>query len=442
MPRLFCKYLVRRSRADRFIECALGPTVDLSIGQVEWPAEANAGCPNPDAAPTFAVRRLACPPARLPELLRAEATASSVVLLSGMETQLEDGPLIEALGALASKVRYLALAAAAGPEEARTQKAFGALCGRLGIHPDFVGSVEGNGVPQAFALGGREAARPTAAPSAKAMALVCTYNEEDVIEQAVENLFGQGLDVFVVDDNSTDRTVEKLEALARSSGGRLIVDKETRRGIRHLDKEALFARLFAHAREAAAHGYGWMMYVDPDEIRCAPWQDVTLAEAFAHVERMGYNAVDFTVLDFRYAKDQRMTDAPYEIQMPHFEFGRRPGHFVQIKAWRHTPTLQADLFQARGHQVLFEGRRVFPLKFILKHYPLRGPERARKKIYEDRFPRYAPKELANGAHVQYNHFRDQEPEGWDVDALPRWDAPTRARHLVERLSGLGLAQPP
>jgi len=431
LPQQFAWHLVCRSRSTRLIEWP-PPRSALSIWHCKWPGEVNTGCPAPDARPTLAHWHLACKTNHWPSLLRAEPIESSVVLISGLGASAAD------LQTMARTARYLLLCVdAPASDGGQLKHEFEQLACRLGIQPSFSGGFRANGHILYCALGGREATVPALPKPAKALALMTTYNEEDIVEQAVADLFRQGLDVFVVDDNSSDGTVELLEAIARSSG-RLFLDRDSRSHASRLDKKALFDRLLMYAHQAVGNGYSWMMYVDPDELRRSPWPDVSLAEAFAHVESYGYNAVDFTVIDFRYAQGQRMTSAPYEEQMRHFEFGLRPGHFQQIKAWRHSPQIRTDLFAGRGHEAVFEGRRVFPLKFLLKHYPLRGREHARRKIYRDRFPRYDPAEVAKGAHVQYNAFRDRDPVGWDLDGLPRWDENFYSRFLLERLSGIGL----
>ncbi len=431
LPQQFAWHLVCRSRAARLIEWHPNPPA-LSIWNCDWPAEANAGCPAPDARPALAHRRLACNPNQWTSVLRAEPLDSAVVRVSGLGSPIGD------LQILARTAPYLLLhAESAECDGERLKQEFDTLCLRLGIEPSFSSHSIMDGQTACCALGGREAAVPAPPKPAKALALMTTYNEEDVIEQAVADLFRQGLDVFVLDDGSTDRTLEKLEAIARGTP-RMILDKDSRKEARIYDRFTLLNILLDRANRAAANGYEWIMHLDADELRRSPWPGITLAEAFAHVESFGYNAVDFTVIDFRYAKGQHMTSAPYAEQMRHFEFGLRPGHFLQIKAWRHSSRIRTDLFASRGHEVVFEGRRVFPLKFLLKHYPLRGPEHARKKIYQDRFPRYNPAEVANGVHVQYNVFRDRDPDGWEVDRLPLWDDKFHSRFLLERLSGIGL----
>ena len=423
----FAWHLVRRSRSQRFVDFSPLDSAELSVWHCAWPGDADSPCILPDAPPSLSLSRQACKPSRLESALRRVPIAQSVVRISGLDRFPISAPSIDFLRRLSLTARYLLL------ETNAPSPAFDALCRDLAIPPAFVGN--------ALALSGREASPPPAdATPAKALALMTTYNEADVVEQCVEHLFAQGLDVFVVDDNSTDGTLDKLESIARSTP-RLFLDKDTRKNARFYDRGILFSTLLAHANRAAANGCEWMMNVDADEIRSSPWPGVPLAAAFARVAALGYNAVDFTVADFRYIKGQRMTSAPFESQMPLFEFGRRHGHFIQIKAWRHAPGLDVALEPSGGHDAHFAGRRVFPLKFLLKHYPLRGLEHARQKIFRDRFPRYHPDSLANGAHVQYNVYRDREPEGWDPADLLRWDDRFHSRYLLERLSGIGLDRP-
>ena len=128
----------------------------------------------------------------------------------------------------------------------------------------------------------------------------------------------------------------------------------------------------------------WVMHHDADEIRYAPWRGVTLAEAFAHVDAVGYNAIDFTL---NFSLPERIPDPPqpFEGSMTWFEFGRRQEHFVQIKVWKNTGGLVV-LGPSGRHDAVFEGRPIFPLKFLMEHHPLRARAQATRKIFDERLP--------------------------------------------------------
>jgi hypothetical protein len=101
------------------------------------------------------------------------------------------------------------------------------------------------------------------------------------------------------------------------------------------------------------------------------------------------------------------------------------------------------LVESAGHEAGFAGRRIFPYKFVLKHYPLRGPAHARRKIFVDRRPRYSPEERAEGWHVHYDHWTAEDRFVWDRRDLIEFDEErTRRDFLVELISGIGIVRAP
>jgi hypothetical protein len=62
------------------------------------------------------------------------------------------------------------------------------------------------------------------------------------------------------------------------------------------------------------------------------------------------------------------------------------------------------LVSSGGHIVEFEGKKIFPVKFVMKHYPIRGKEHGTKKIFADRLPRYDKNERDMHWHTQYDRY--------------------------------------
>src|SRR5215210_5202500 len=119
------------------------------------------------------------------------------------------------------------------------------------------------------------------------VAILATYNEERFIAGCLEHLFDQGVEVYLVDNCSTDRTVEIAERYL----GHGLVDIETfprAEGVYKWQSILERKEQLAHTLEA-----NWFMHVDADEIRLPPRSTRTLAQAFAEVEAHGYNAVNF-----------------------------------------------------------------------------------------------------------------------------------------------------
>ena len=92
-------------------------------------------------------------------------------------------------------------------------------------------------------------------------AVLCVYNEEDIIESTIKHLFAQGCsNVFIIDNMSSDGTVE----ISSKAGGQLISQFESRyfdelQKIRHLNTAV------RSYNESGSEENIWWLYVDADE---------------------------------------------------------------------------------------------------------------------------------------------------------------------------------
>jgi SAM-dependent methyltransferase len=127
---------------------------------------------------------------------------------------------------------------------------------------------------------------------------------------------------------------------------------------------------------------------------------VGLRESLWHVDRLGYNAVDFKVLNFRPTAEQ---PARFDVRtaMRSYELAD-DWDAVQVKAWRKQPTV--DLTSSGGHEARFDGRRIFPIRFLSRHYPIRSQSHGTRKVFTERRPRFSIGERGRGWHVQYDHM--------------------------------------
>ncbi len=265
------------------------------------------------------------------------------------------------------------------------------------------------------------------------LAIINAYNEEDIVGETVRHLLDDGIDVHVVDNWSTDGTLRVLDSMG--AGGRLTVSRYPD----HPSGEYEWHRLLEHTAAIAAQSpHAWVIHHDADELRASPWRGVGLADGIAFVDSLGYTAIDFTVVDFRPVGDDPVGDT-WEQRVRHFEFGRRAGHFRQVKAWRQTPGVVVDLASSGGHDVTFGGRTVYPLKFLCRHYPLRSRAQAARKVFLDRAPRIARERQERGWHAHYDRFRSADDFRWDRHTLHAWsDVLFHSEFIVERLTGLGI----
>lgn len=266
-------------------------------------------------------------------------------------------------------------------------------------------------------------------------AVLPAFNEADIVEHSIRRLVDQGIRVNLVDNWSTDGTAERADALGL--GEMLTVERFPPTGpSATYDWRDILRNT---ERIAAELGRGWIIHQDVDEIRMSPWLSVGLRDALHHVQRCGYDAVDHTVIDFPAVEAASPPDDDFEARMRHFEFGRRPGHFLQIKAWN-AAAGAVDLAGSGGHDARFAGRRVFPYKFLAKHYPVRSQAHGERKVFADRTPRWNADERELGWHHHYDAVADGHRFVRDPDDLLRFDDTFAAEYLIERLTGVGIVR--
>ena len=172
--------------------------------------------------------------------------------------------------------------------------------------------------------GGRRRSR-----GVRVVAILATYNEERFVRGCIKNLVAQGVDVYLIDNSSTDRTVE----IAREYLGRGLIDIEAfPRGDGVYRWRDILRRKEELARTLEAD---WFMHVDADEIHLPPRKDRTLAEAFARVQKAGYDAVDFQEFVFVPTREDPDHDHPdYEKTMRwYYPFTPSPGLRL-VRAWK------------------------------------------------------------------------------------------------------------
>jgi hypothetical protein len=266
------------------------------------------------------------------------------------------------------------------------------------------------------------------------IAIISAYNEGDVIGQTVGDLIDHGIGVYLLDHGSTDDTVAevtpylgkgllRIEALPAAAPGEAGRTDEFAWASVLRRKEALTRELDA----------SWFIHHDADEFRESPWAHLGLREAIEKVDALDYNAIDFELLnfwpthdDFRPGQDVRRAFTFYDPPQPWDK--------VQVKCWKNVAG-PVDLVSSGGHDVSFDGRRVFPLRFILRHYPVRGQGHGERKVFRERRPRFAA-ERARGWHCQYDSIQEGGRFIRDPATLTAYDAEAVRLQLVLRHRGV------
>jgi Glycosyl transferase family 2 len=250
---------------------------------------------------------------------------------------------------------------------------------------------------------GEETRAQTVEESLRVVAIIAAYNEADIISPLIEHLVGNGVEAYLIDNRSTDDTVGQ----ARRWLGKGLLEIETfpkevpGDGPTGFDWEGILQRKEEIARELDAD---WYIHNDADEFREPPWPGMSLKDAIRWVDRLGYNCIDFRVLNFRPVDSGFRAGADPKESITRWEEPILHDR-VRLNCWK-AQTDRVSLAASGGHEVRFPGRRVFPIRFLLRHYPVRSQEHGERKIFDERKKRFLERERAKGWHVQYDAIPD------------------------------------
>jgi hypothetical protein len=252
------------------------------------------------------------------------------------------------------------------------------------------------------------------------VAIVAAFNEADVIGPVVGDLIAQGIQVYFLDDGSTDDTRAVVEQFL--GRGVLAIERLRELGNQSSDRfdwEYVLRRKMQLAQELDAT---WIIHHDADEFRESPWPHLSLKEAIRAVDTLGFNAIDFLSLDFW--PDHDHFRPPGDVRDAFsFYTDAAPYDRLQIRCWKKTCE-PVDLLSSGGHEARFAGRTVCPLRFILRHYPIRGQAHGERKVFCERRSRLRGEERARGWHVQYDAFHEGASFIRDRSTLKRYDSDT------------------
>jgi len=251
----------------------------------------------------------------------------------------------------------------------------------------------------------------------KVLAIIHFYNEADILGQTIQYLLAQEIDLYLLDNWSDDGSFEIARKYQETFPERIYLERFPPSGgsgnyewYNQLEKTEIISK---------ALDYAWFIHYDVDEMRVSPWEDTTLREAIYWIDRQGYNCIENTVVDFRVTAWDM--DNIF-MQDTFFDFRHLKIMFDQLKTWKKSQ--QVNLKSSAGHFVHIANPKIFPLKFLNRHYPLRSIEQAEKKVFQDRLPRFRKEHGERGWHGHYDEFKKAEDFIFDRSKLLSWQADT------------------
>jgi glycosyltransferase involved in cell wall biosynthesis len=252
------------------------------------------------------------------------------------------------------------------------------------------------------------------------VAIICAYNEGDIIFHALKHLIDNGILVYLLDHHSSDNTV--AEASKWQGRGLLHIERFPEESACPEGEPEVFSLRVITRRVEQLHrllGADWYIHYDADEFREPPWPGMTLKEAVQLVDLLGFNAINFEYLNF-WPTDNSFV--PGE-DVRHFIRYYEPAEAwdkPRVNAWKNFGQ-EIDLTAFMGHKVCFPGQRVFPLQFINRHYRFRSQEHGCRKVFRERIDRFDTQEKAGGSHRQYDDLSEGYRFIKDVEVLTLYD---------------------
>src|SRR6266496_3968080 len=95
----------------------------------------------------------------------------------------------------------------------------------------------------------------------KVVAIIAAYNEGDLVGQVVTHLIQQGVQIYFLDNGSTDDTLDRVRPFLGT--GVLMIEPFVQDSV-HFSWQSILARKEALARELDAD---WLIHQDADEFR-------------------------------------------------------------------------------------------------------------------------------------------------------------------------------
>lgn len=206
----------------------------------------------------------------------------------------------------------------------------------------------------------------------RVVAVLAARNEERFIAGCLENLFEQGVAVYLCDNESTDGTIE----IASRHLGKGLLGIETfpydgaycwERILRR--KEELFQTLDAD----------WLMHVDADEVHLPPPGHSSVAAALGAVDALGYDAVEFSEFTFVPTLESPDHDHPDFLRTLRTYYPFLPQSPHRMKAFKKQAGAM-EIAWSGGHRVRFAHEvRMYPERFRMKHYLFLSATHAARK---------------------------------------------------------------
>jgi lipopolysaccharide transport system ATP-binding protein len=267
-------------------------------------------------------------------------------------------------------------------------------------------------------------------PSLRVVALLTIRNEALYLARCLQHLYEQGIETCVIDNESEDDS----RKIAEQFLGRGVFRIETQPFGGCFDLVAQLRLKEELSKQIAAD---WFMHCDADEIREAPAPFKTLYDGIVDADKKGFTAINFDEFVFLPTSDEESFEGTDYTQSMRYYYFFEPGPLRRLNAWKNLGK-SVDLVSSGGHCAAFDGRKIYPIPFILRHYIVLSRSHAIAKYGRERI--YSREEVEqrgwHGTRANFNPLQLRFPAGDHLKLLKDngvWDtsSPLRQHPFLE-----------
>jgi len=223
----------------------------------------------------------------------------------------------------------------------------------------------------------------------KLIGLMLVFNEIDIIEQTLNYGINQGVEFVIMDNGSTDGSFE-------------ICQKYLGKGV--LKIERIFTKNFALDfllkkiyKLAMTFDPDWLILWDADVFLESPFKNKKLKDSVKKVASDGYNCIQFNNFEFWPTKKDSQS-ADVRKRMKYYTWNDD----FRLLCWK----AGRGVRNINAHTLNLKHPKIYPVKFIMRHYKIRSFEQGLRKVFEERLPRFFNQ--PPGWHVHYNLMKKEK----------------------------------
>lgn len=243
-------------------------------------------------------------------------------------------------------------------------------------------------------------------------AIICVRNEEKHIHRAINDFVTQGIDVVIIDNGSTDNT---LQICSEFLGNGLL-------SIKHIPWEGAFdlSRQLEIKNEIVKKlKHDWVIHADADEWMHSSAEDESLLEGITRLSEHGFNVINFEEFVFLPAQDHEYNLNNYNKELLtcyHFS----PHKQRLMRAWNRL--ISCNNLKSGGHKLSGPEINVSPESFILRHYIVLSYEHAVEKYCQRSFSKCDLEKNWHGKRLNIPPKKLELPNAHKLQQLDRWDS--------------------